>query len=471
MAWVYTHDSVGLGEDGPTHQPVEHLAALRAIPGLVVMRPGDANETAAAWRVILEDLEGPAVLVLSRQDLPVLARGRLRRRRRAAPTSCATPTTRAPRSSGTGVGGRASPLAAADELARRPRARRLDAVLGALRRARTRTTGRRCCPPALPSVSVEAGISMGWEAGSTGRSRSTASARARRVPRCSSARLRRRRDRGAFAQVALARCVAAGMRTRIAAALAALACLACASTASAAMSWNAASWARAPLSKLDGIPANATLSAKNAEFIENFPLTSDSAGARLVGHYFYITTERDLTIFDVSTPEAPQQVGHLQFPASDLTNYYYPQEDPDTNGKILLTTDEGALEVIDVSDKANPHFLSKLPGTQQHTISCALDCTWAYGSCGSLSCKTGEIIDLRDPEHPRLAGDWVKQLPRSCSRTPTTTSPRSRPATCSRRRRRCCCSTYARTRSTRRCSPPPASRATRSCTRTSGRMR
>jgi len=69
VAWVFTHDSVGLGEDGPTHQPVEHLAALRAIPGLVVLRPGDGNETSAAWRVILEDLEGPAALVLSRQDI------------------------------------------------------------------------------------------------------------------------------------------------------------------------------------------------------------------------------------------------------------------------------------------------------------------------------------------------------------------------------------------------------------------
>jgi len=72
VAWVYTHDSVALGEDGPTHQPVEHLAALRAIPGLVVLRPADAHETTEAWRVILEDLEGPAVLILSRQDLPVL---------------------------------------------------------------------------------------------------------------------------------------------------------------------------------------------------------------------------------------------------------------------------------------------------------------------------------------------------------------------------------------------------------------
>jgi transketolase len=73
-AWVFTHDSVGLGEDGPTHQPVEHFAALRAIPGLVVLRPADATETAESWRVILEDLEGPAALILSRQDLPVLDR-------------------------------------------------------------------------------------------------------------------------------------------------------------------------------------------------------------------------------------------------------------------------------------------------------------------------------------------------------------------------------------------------------------
>jgi transketolase len=77
VAWVWTHDSVALGEDGPTHQPVEHLAALRAIPGLVVLRPADAAETAEAWRVIIQDLEGPAALILSRQDLPVFDRGEL----------------------------------------------------------------------------------------------------------------------------------------------------------------------------------------------------------------------------------------------------------------------------------------------------------------------------------------------------------------------------------------------------------
>jgi len=69
---VWTHDSIGLGEDGPTHQPVEHLASLRAMPGLWVVRPADANETAAAWRLALERNDGPVALVLSRQNLPVV---------------------------------------------------------------------------------------------------------------------------------------------------------------------------------------------------------------------------------------------------------------------------------------------------------------------------------------------------------------------------------------------------------------
>ncbi len=72
--YVWTHDSIGLGEDGPTHQPVEHLAALRAIPGLAVVRPADANETAYAWRGILERTGGPAGLVLTRQNVPTFDR-------------------------------------------------------------------------------------------------------------------------------------------------------------------------------------------------------------------------------------------------------------------------------------------------------------------------------------------------------------------------------------------------------------
>lgn len=72
VTFVWSHDSVGLGEDGPTHQPIEHLATLRAIPGLDVVRPADANETAAAWKAILETTDRPSAIILSRQNLPVL---------------------------------------------------------------------------------------------------------------------------------------------------------------------------------------------------------------------------------------------------------------------------------------------------------------------------------------------------------------------------------------------------------------
>jgi transketolase len=72
VVYVWTHDSVGLGEDGPTHQPVEHLMALRAMPNLTLFRPADANETAVGWRIALARTDGPTALVLSRQDLPVV---------------------------------------------------------------------------------------------------------------------------------------------------------------------------------------------------------------------------------------------------------------------------------------------------------------------------------------------------------------------------------------------------------------
>jgi transketolase len=74
--WIFTHDSIGLGEDGPTHQPVEQLAALRATPGLVTIRPCDANEATEAWRVLMRLNHSPAALVLTRQAVPVLDRSR-----------------------------------------------------------------------------------------------------------------------------------------------------------------------------------------------------------------------------------------------------------------------------------------------------------------------------------------------------------------------------------------------------------
>ena len=76
VIYVWTHDSVWIGEDGPTHQPIEHLAAARAIPNLVVIRPADANETAAAWRIALERRDGPTALALTRQSIPVLVETR-----------------------------------------------------------------------------------------------------------------------------------------------------------------------------------------------------------------------------------------------------------------------------------------------------------------------------------------------------------------------------------------------------------
>jgi transketolase len=74
VIYVWTHDSIGLGEDGPTHQPIEHLAALRAIPGLDVIRPADATETAIAWRTVIEHIDRPSALCLTRQNVPVIDR-------------------------------------------------------------------------------------------------------------------------------------------------------------------------------------------------------------------------------------------------------------------------------------------------------------------------------------------------------------------------------------------------------------
>jgi transketolase len=160
VAWVYTHDSVGLGEDGPTHQPVEHLAALRAIPGLVVLRPGDGNETSAAWRVILEDLEGPAVLILSRQNIgPVasaedamegVAKGAYVVRDAADPKAIIVGT-------GSEV---TTALAAADELDVPVRV--VSMPSWELFAEQDDAYRESVLPAGVPKVSVEAGIAMGW---------------------------------------------------------------------------------------------------------------------------------------------------------------------------------------------------------------------------------------------------------------------------------------------------------------------
>ncbi len=161
-AWVFTHDSVGLGEDGPTHQPVEHFAALRAIPHLVVIRPGDANETAAAWRTILEDLDGPVALILSRQDLPVLADASFEGVARGA---YVLRDVEDPEVAIVGTGSELSVAidAAAVLTEEGVRARVVSFPSWELFAAQDDEYRDSVLPAGLPSVAVEAGVSQGWE--------------------------------------------------------------------------------------------------------------------------------------------------------------------------------------------------------------------------------------------------------------------------------------------------------------------
>ena len=158
VTYVWTHDSIGLGEDGPTHQPVEHLAALRAIPGLDVVRPADANETACGLadrssstptgRPGWPDPAEPARRSTAR-------RRRLRRRPRASPAAptcwprptAARPTVILDRHRLRGPARRRRPRAAAGR--GHPDPRRVDAVPGVVRRAGRSRTATRCCPPSV----------------------------------------------------------------------------------------------------------------------------------------------------------------------------------------------------------------------------------------------------------------------------------------------------------------------------------
>jgi transketolase len=163
VAWVYTHDSVGLGEDGPTHQPVEHYAALRAIPGLVFIRPGDAWETAYAWQAVLEhDVNGPAAFALSRQDLPIYEatkeRGREGVKRGAYVLS---DTDGDPEIVLVGTGGE---LHLCVEAAEKLGNARVVSMPSWEWFARQDDDYRASVLPAgVPKLSVEAGIGMGWE--------------------------------------------------------------------------------------------------------------------------------------------------------------------------------------------------------------------------------------------------------------------------------------------------------------------
>ncbi|MFM9127626.1 MAG: transketolase-like TK C-terminal-containing protein, partial [Solirubrobacterales bacterium] len=169
VAWVYTHDSIGLGEDGPTHQPVEHLAALRAIPQLTVIRPCDADETAEAWRITINGLHGPAAFALSRQNLPVYERGEGKPFASAAGLDKGAYVMREADGElqaivvGTGSAVEVA-VAAADRLAADGIATRVVSFPSwELFEAQDQAYRDSVFPEGVPSVSVEAGIGQGWE--------------------------------------------------------------------------------------------------------------------------------------------------------------------------------------------------------------------------------------------------------------------------------------------------------------------
>jgi len=168
VIFVWTHDSIGVGEDGPTHQPVEHMAALRAIPNLVVIRPADANETAAAWRYALTHRDRPVALLLSRQNLPVLPgtkEGSRDALARGAYVLADAPSG-APEVILIGAGSEvAVALAARDLLASKGVACRVVSMPSwELFEAQDASYRESVLPRAITArVSVEAGITMGWE--------------------------------------------------------------------------------------------------------------------------------------------------------------------------------------------------------------------------------------------------------------------------------------------------------------------
>lgn len=163
--FVYTHDSIGLGEDGPTHQPVEHLMSLRAIPGLTLLRPADANETAAAWRVAIEH-DGPVALALTRQKLPVLdsARHGIAEGLTKGAYVLADAEAGAPDVILIATGSEVHlVLAAREELgARGVPARVVSMPSWELFDEQPANYREQVLPPAIPKLAVEAGVPRGW---------------------------------------------------------------------------------------------------------------------------------------------------------------------------------------------------------------------------------------------------------------------------------------------------------------------
>ncbi len=169
VVWVWTHDSLGVGEDGPTHQPIEHVGSLRAIPNLWVVRPGDANETSAAWKVALDREDGPVALILSRQKLATLDRTEVAPAsglERGGYTLWESAPGSTPEVILIGTGSEVNlALEAGRALGAQGRAARVVSLpCWELFAAQPQAYRDEVLPPAVRArVAVEAGITMGWE--------------------------------------------------------------------------------------------------------------------------------------------------------------------------------------------------------------------------------------------------------------------------------------------------------------------
>lgn len=166
--FIFTHDSLGVGEDGPTHQPVEHLLALRAIPGLLVIRPADANETAAAWRLAIQRQEGPVILVLSRQNLPILDPAIFphvqSEVQRGGYILAEAPKAGTPHLVIVATGSEVHlALAAREALTSEDiQVRVVSLPCWELFQAQPLAYQQEVCPPQIPLLAIEAGVSLGW---------------------------------------------------------------------------------------------------------------------------------------------------------------------------------------------------------------------------------------------------------------------------------------------------------------------
>ena len=183
VVFVFSHDSVGVGEDGPTHQPVEHLATLRAIPGLQVIRPADANETAAAWRAAV-DHDGPTALVLTRQGVPVCTDGSAVERGAGIVRDADGDPAVVIVATGSEVRARRRRRRAPGRRRHRDPGRQ-PARAGTASPPRTPSTATRCCRPACRCCRSRRPRRSAGSATPTTPSASTASASARPATRCS----------------------------------------------------------------------------------------------------------------------------------------------------------------------------------------------------------------------------------------------------------------------------------------------